>query len=219
MCVGFFSPRGCCLLLTCLQFWHLVSFLLTVILTSTHLVFLFLTQKELTSCTARWKLMRLLFQPCILLKYNFFSSGKIKDFGTAFVQAPLRFSNWKASPVTACKHRLKCLTRHSNVTKQKHKWSQGDWADAGEYDLVWEVESSLSEILDDRNQSSNGAGLLTVQSVLCAISAIIYKYTQTDTPIHTHGFLLRVFEHVDACKDLECRSQLNVHSAHQVVLL
>lgn len=37
--------------------------------------------------------------------------------------------------------------------------------------------------------------------------------------IHAHVFLLRVFEHVDACKDLKCRSQLNVHGAHEVVFL
>ena len=35
---------------------------------------------------------------------------------------------------------------------------------------------------------------------------------------HKHPLLLRVFEHVDACKDLECRSQFNVHGAHEVVL-
>ena len=31
--------------------------------------------------------------------------------------------------------------------------------------------------------------------------------------------VLRVFEHVDACEDFECRSQFNVHGAHEVVLL
>lgn len=55
-----------------------------------------------------------------------------------------------------------------------------------------------------------------------------YKHTKIDalrsmhrthTHTHTHSLLLRVFEHVDACEDLECRSQFNVHGAHEVVLL
>lgn len=37
--------------------------------------------------------------------------------------------------------------------------------------------------------------------------------------MHNTLFLLRVFEHVDACEDLECGSQFNVHGAHEVVLL
>lgn len=42
---------------------------------------------------------------------------------------------------------------------------------------------------------------------------------KTKTTKKKHPFPLRVFEHVDACEDLQCRSQFNVHGAHEVVLL
>lgn len=48
----------------------------------------------------------------------------------------------------------------------------------------------------------------------------IYLNTEINAQ-HTNvfSFLLRIFKHVDACKDLECRSQFNVHGTHEVVLL
>lgn len=53
----------------------------------------------------------------------------------------------------------------------------------------------------------------------CAKVLHSHTYSQDKFRRAQHTFLLRVFEHVDACKDLECRSQFNVHGAHEVVLL
>jgi len=85
---------------------------------------------------------------------------------------------------------------------------------------------------DSRGVPMSPPGCQDLSSFTIVPDSVTHTHTHTHTHEHTHTYThvhteevhgsvrpLGVFEHVDACEDLERRTQFDVHGAHEVVLL